>query len=183
MATATLAAQPRERLGKGGARQARLRKTVPAVVYGGAGENVHLTMDAHELEIALKHHARILEVRIDGGVERCLVREVQRHPVTEDAVHVDLLRVVDGRPVRTVLPIRLDGSPIGVKQGGMVRRLLHKMTVECDPAHLPDFFAIDITKLEAGRTLLVKDLLRDDMRVMNNGQVAVVQITKPRAKT
>lgn len=183
MATATLAAQPRERLGKGGARQARLNKTVPVVVYGGEGENVHLTLDAHELELAMNHNARIIEVQVGGKSERCLVHAVQRHPLTENVEHMDLLRVADGKPVRTVLPIKLKGSPLGVKQGGQVRTLLHKVKVECDPAKLPDFYTIDITNLEAGRTLLVKDLVLDGVTVLNGERVAVIQITKPRAKT
>jgi large subunit ribosomal protein L25 len=183
MATATLSAQTRQRLGKGGARQARLQKTVPAVIYGGAEDNRHLTLDAHELGLALDHHARIIEVQVDGAPVRCLVREVQRHPVSEQVLHLDLLRVTDGDPVRTLLPLRLLGSPVGVKQGGQVRRLLHKVRVECDPATLPDFYDVDITRLEAGRTLLLRDIAREGIRLLGNQQVAVVQITKPRAKS
>jgi large subunit ribosomal protein L25 len=110
------------------------------------------------------------------------VRDIQRHPVNEQVVHVDFMVVQPDQKVTTELPVRLNGNPIGVKQGGQVRRLLGRVKVNCAVADLPSFFDIDITNLEAGRNLLVKDLGSEKIRLLNPDHVAVVQITKARPK-
>lgn len=183
MQSMKLLASRRERLGKGGARETRRQSLVPVVVYGKEHETTHFAVPSHELGQALAHHARIFELEIEGGDSiKGLIREIQRHPVTDEVVHMDLLAVSPDDVVRTELPIKLNGSPRGVKQGGMVRRLLHKVRVDIKAADVPSFFEIDITNLEAGRNLLIKDLKRDDMRLLNPDHVAVVQITKPRVQ-
>jgi len=183
MGAISLEALNRDRLGKGGARQHRLNHLVPVVVYGQNQETRHLAVKAHDLKLALSKHARLIDLQTaDGGVLSCLVREVQRHPVSEDVVHVDFMVVKSDQKVVTELPVRLLGNPIGVKQGGQVRKLMAKVRVNCQVADLPSFFDIDITNLEAGKNLLVKDLSTEQMRLLNPDHVAVVQITKMRAK-
>lgn len=184
MQNSKLVAQRRERLGKGGARETRRQSQVPVVVYGKNRETLHASMDSHDLGMALTRHARILDVELEGEQPlSCLIRDIQRHPVTEELLHVDLLVVAAEDVVRTELPVKLKGSPVGVKQGGQVRRLLHKVTVDCKVAELPSFYEVDVTRLEAGRNLLVKDIRREGIRLLNPDHVAVVQITKPRVST
>ncbi|MBI5828123.1 MAG: 50S ribosomal protein L25 [Chloroflexi bacterium] len=183
MGAISLEVLDRERLGKGGARQTRRQKLVPVVVYGQNQETRHLAVKAHDLSMALAKHTRLFDLTAgDGAVTSCLVRDVQRHPVSEDVVHVDFLVVQAGQRVTTELPVRLLGTPIGVKQGGQVRKLMARVRVSCQVAELPSFFDIDITNLEAGRNLLVKDLSTEQLRLLNPEHVAVVQITKMRAK-
>jgi large subunit ribosomal protein L25 len=183
MGAISLEALNRDRLGKGGARQHRLKKLVPVVVYGQNQETRHLAVHAHDLQLALGKHARLIDLKTDDGATlACLVREVQRHPVSEDVVHVDFMVVKGDQRVTTDLPVRLLGNPIGVKQGGQVRKLMAKVRVSCLVSDLPSFFEIDITNLEAGKNLLVKDLGTEQLRLLNPDHVAVVQITKMRAK-
>jgi large subunit ribosomal protein L25 len=183
MGAFSLEALNRDRLGKGGARQTRRDKLVPVVVYGQKQETRHFAVKAHDLEMALARHARVIDLATgDGKVQSCLIRDIQRHPVSEHVLHVDFMVVESGQRVTTELPVRLVGNPIGVKQGGQVRRLLAKVRVNCVVADLPSFFDIDITNLEAGRNLLVKDLGSEAIHLLNPDHVAVVQITKMRAK-
>ncbi|MDP2360351.1 MAG: 50S ribosomal protein L25 [bacterium] len=182
MGAETLEALNRERLGKGGARQTRRQKLVPVVVYGHNQETRHLAVPAHDLEMILTRNARLVDLKAEGQVLPCLVRDIQRHPVNEQVVHVDFMVVQPDQKVTTELPVRLNGNPIGVKQGGQVRRLLGRVKVNCAVADLPSFFDIDITNLEAGRNLLVKDLGSEKIRLLNPDHVAVVQITKARPK-
>jgi large subunit ribosomal protein L25 len=182
MGAISLETLSRERLGKGGARQQRLKSMVPVVVYGRNQETRHLAVKAHDLQMALSRHARLIDLQTEGGVLPCLVREVQRHPVSEEVIHADFMVVQPSQRVTLDLPVRLVGNPIGVKQGGQVRKLMAKVRVSCLVADLPSFFEIDITNLEAGRNLLVKDLSTEQMRLLNPDHVAVVQITKMRAK-
>lgn len=184
MQSSKLAAISRDRLGKGGARETRRQAMVPVVVYGKGQETRHFAVKAHDLGLTIDHHARILELEVEGGSSvNGLIRDIQRHPVTDEILHMDLLLVSDEDVVRTELPIRLKGSPVGVKQGGQVRSLLHRVTVDCKVADLPTFFEVDVTTLQAGRNLLVKDIKREGLRVLNPDHVAVVQITKPRVST
>jgi len=182
MGAFTLDAQPRERLGKGGARTTRRGHMVPVVVYGQKHETLHLSVKAHDLEMALAKHARKIELQADGKTLSCLIRDIQRHPVSEEVLHVDFLVVTPDQKISTDLPVRLLGNPVGVKQGGQLRRLMAKVKVSCQVSALPDFFDIDVNDLEAGRNLLVKDLHTDTIRLLNPDHVAVVQITKARVK-
>jgi large subunit ribosomal protein L25 len=183
MGAITLEALNRERLGKGGARTTRRGALVPVVVYGKNLETRHFSVKAHALDMALQHHARVLELKTDDGAcLNCLIRDIQRHPVSESVLHVDFMVVDNDQRVVTELPVVLLGNPIGVKQGGQVRKLLAKVRVSCKVSDLPTFFELDITNLEAGGNMLVKDLSTPTVKLLNAEHVAVVQITKMRTK-
>ncbi|MFZ5425712.1 MAG: 50S ribosomal protein L25 [Thermodesulfobacteriota bacterium] len=182
MATHTLEAVSRDRLGKGGARTTRRADMVPVVVYGKDQETRHLSVKAHDLDMMLAKHARLVDVKVADATLPCLIRDIQRHPVTEEVLHVDFMAVTPDQTVVTELPVQLLGNPIGVKQGGQVRKLLSKVKVSCKVSELPSFFDVDITNLEAGSNLLVKDLRGLGLKLLNHDHVAVAQITKMRAK-
>ncbi|MFA7331572.1 MAG: 50S ribosomal protein L25 [Candidatus Delongbacteria bacterium] len=183
MGAITLEALNRDRLGKGGARTTRRGELVPVVVYGKNLETRHLSVKAHALEMALQHHARVVELKTaDGALHNCLIRDIQRHPVSEAVLHVDFMAVENEQRVVTELPVVLIGNPIGVKQGGQVRRLINKVRVSCKVSDIPAFFEIDITNLEAGGNVLVRDLGTPTLKLLNPDHVAVVQITKMRTK-
>jgi len=182
MGAAPLEALNRDRLGKGGARQTRRGDLVPVVVYGRNQETLHLAVKAHDLDMLLARQERLVDLQAGGEVLPCLIRDIQRHPVSEKVVHADFMTVTPDQKVATDLPVRLLGNPVGVKQGGQVRRLMAKVRVACQVSDLPHYFDIDITNLEAGRNLLVKDLHQEHIRLLNPDHVAIVQITKARAK-
>src|SRR6202165_4901346 len=92
----SLTAEPRERAGKGAARAARRAGRVPGIIYGDGKDPTPISLDPRELSRAINRagfFATIVDVSVDGGVQRTLAREVQHHPVTDTALHVDFMRV------------------------------------------------------------------------------------------
>jgi large subunit ribosomal protein L25 len=183
METLTLELTARPRLGKGGARQTRMASLVPVVIYGRDQEAVHYSVDSHTLTLAIGKQNRVFTLKSeDKTFDTCVTREIQRHPVTDAIEHVDFFAVKESDNIELTLPIKLTGEPIGIKQGGQMRTLMHKVNIECQVKDIPKFVEIDITNLNAGTTMLIRDV-KHDVKILAPEHVAIVQITKPRAET
>ncbi len=185
MSSVTLKASPREATGTNASRRVRVSENIPAVYYKGSEEPLSLQVNAKEFGNALKEHHRVVSLELDGKTyENCLIREVQRHPVTGEVTHIDFQGLEAGKTIRVTLPIQFNGSPIGIRQGGQVRRLLHKATISVKPEHLPRFIEVEVAQLEASQTMLVRDLpVNENYKLLVPDHVAVIQVTKPRAAT
>ena len=107
-----LIAEARNSFGKGSSRQLRRAGRVPAVAYGHGTDPVHMSVDAHELFLAIKGQANaLLDVELDGEKMLVLVKDIQRHPISRDYLHADLLRVKRGEKVQVEVPVEVIGEP------------------------------------------------------------------------
>ncbi|MCA9784830.1 MAG: 50S ribosomal protein L25 [Candidatus Cloacimonetes bacterium] len=183
MQSVTLKASPREETGKNAARRSRATEFIPAVYYRGQETPVHLQVGKKDFQLTQRDHLRVVNLEMDGTTyENCLVREVQKHPLTGEVVHVDFQGLEPGKQIRVKLPIKFKGSPAGLRQGGQIRRLLHKATIAVLPENLPQFIEIEVAHMNAATTLLVRDLpATDKYKLLVPDHVAVIQVTKPRA--
>jgi large subunit ribosomal protein L25 len=147
-----------------GSRSARrLRRTgqVPGIIYGGGGEPQLFTVDGRILRNTLAHSGAILEVTIDGsGSNPVLVKDVQRHPVRGEAVHVDLLRVDMKVAIQTTVTLELVGadSAPGVVQGGVLSQGIIELNMEALPGDIPDSIQFDVSGLEINDTATLAQL-------------------------
>jgi len=141
----------------------RLRRSgnVPGVIYGGDGGPSHFAVDARILRNTLAHSGAILDIDIDGGTTApVLVKDVQRHPVRGDIMHVDFLRVNMNETIQTTVVLELlgaDDSP-GVFEGGVLSQETRELNVEALPGDIPDVIQHDVSGLEMNATLLLKEL-------------------------
>ncbi|MEZ0091259.1 50S ribosomal protein L25/general stress protein Ctc [Streptacidiphilus sp. EB129] len=156
MAEIRLAAEPRNEFGKGAARRARRAGLVPAVVYGHGHTPVHLNLPAHELMLALKTPNVLLSLSIEGKDEFVLPKAVQRHPIKRDLKHVDLLLVKRGEKVTVEIQINTEGEL--APGGNLLEHILNTLPLEAEATHLPESVTVDITGLEAGASILAKDI-------------------------
>jgi large subunit ribosomal protein L25 len=147
-----------------GSRSARrLRRTgqVPGILYGGGGEPQLFAVDARILRNTLAHSGAILEVAIDGGDRSpVLVKDLQRHPVRGEAVHVDLLRVDMKVAIQTTVTLELlraDEAP-GVVEGGVLSQGVVELNIEALPGDIPDSIPFDASKLEMNETATLAQL-------------------------
>ena len=184
MATASLTATPRTDVGKGAARKHRAARRVPAVVYGHHREPQALTIDTRELERLLGHvsaETTVIELTLDGRTVRTLIREVQRHPVRSEILHVDFQELVAGELVAIDLPIVLTGSAPGVREGGILDQVLREVSVEVDPANIPNHVDVDVSALAIADSIHVRDLhLPEGVRVLDDPDATVCVVTPPR---
>ncbi|OGO11321.1 MAG: hypothetical protein A2Y93_11770 [Chloroflexi bacterium RBG_13_68_17] len=161
MATRTLNARPRTVIGKQ-TRALRRQGVIPAVLYGRELEPQALEIDAREASrvLARVSGSTLFEVKVGSEAQQVLVREVQRHAIRGDILHVDFLRVAMDVAIRTAVPVDVVGEAPAVKTlGGVLVLGLSEIEVEALPADLPDRISVDLENLkEIGQSITVADL-------------------------
>jgi len=158
-----LSVRKREAAGKGAARKARAAGRVPAVVYGHGEQTRPVSVDAHELELLFSrvhYENTVLEVEIEGERTplKVLVREVQAHAYKRTVLHVDFYQIHADEQVTVEVPIRLHGSAPGVKAAGILMHNITDLEVRCLPDQIPDYIDVDISSLQIGDAVHVRDL-------------------------
>jgi large subunit ribosomal protein L25 len=157
MATANLSAKTRSATGKGVARKLRAAGEVPAVIYGHNREPQALSLNAHELALLLEkvpYQSTVIELAIEGGNARTLIRELQRHPFKKQILHVDFQELVAGEKVTVKVPLHYTGVPEGVRLGGgVLDQILHEVEISVDPANIPGHITVDVTALTIGHSI------------------------------
>ena len=181
MKTASLSGSSRESVGKKDASQLRLNNRVPAVLYGG-GEQKHLSIAELDLsKIIVNPDVFQIDLDVDGTVHKCIIQEVQFHPVTERIVHVDLLQVIDGKTVRVELPLRTTGTAQGVIDGGRIQMLFRRLPVSGLIQDLPEAITVDISDLVIGSSARVRDIEMPNCKVLLNESALLVACKRTRA--
>ena len=169
MEAITVEATPREDRGKNAARRLRVAGQVPAVLYGGKGESVAVTVNARQVTGILRSesgHNTIFTVKLPGGEQKAMLKDWQVDPVKGTLLHVDMLRVAMDVRMRFKVPVHTFGEPQGVKlQGGIFEMVTREVEVECLPADIPEEFEVDITELMIGRQLRASDLPVDPAKI------------------
>src|SRR2546423_4699832 len=184
MADATLVTQRRTTSGKGPAGRARREGLVPAVVYGLGAENVPVSVPSRELGHLLAGAAganTLFTLKLDGSDQLALARQIQRHPVKGTLLHVDFVRVRADQTISADVPVHLTGDAEGVARGGVLEQFLYTVSVEARPADVPNSLEIDITALEIGDAVYVRDLtVPSGVVVTNDADELLAQISAPR---
>src|SRR5665213_2630840 len=186
MATASLSATRRTGTGKGNARSLRREGQIPAIIYGHARESQSLAVSARDLEKLLSHISAansVVELAVEGTTSRALIREIQRHPFKRAILHVDFQELVAGEKMTVRVPLRLIGTPVGVRLGGgIIDHTLRELTISVDPAQMPSQIEVDITDLELGQSIHVSGVkVPAGVTVLDEPGAAVVVIATPRA--
>ncbi len=153
--TTTLSVAVRQPAGSRATRRLRREGKVPGIVYGGGKEPVSFAVDARELRQALAHAGAVIDLSVDGSSSPVVVKDLARHPVSGDTLHVDLLRVrLDEAIQATVLLelIGVDDAP-GVKEGGVLEQMARELTVQALPNDIPDSIEHDVSEMQINDTL------------------------------
>lgn len=181
MKTLQIKAVKRADYGKKAAKSIRREGQVPCVLYGGS-ENVAFSVDGKSLKpLIYTPNSYIVELDIEGKVEKAVLREVQFHPVREEILHVDFYRIQDGKPVSISIPVRLTGNAEGVKVGGKLTLSARKLFVSGMLDKLPDEIVVDVTPLKVGQTIFVGDLKFDGLQFLSPATQAVCAVRVTRA--
>src|SRR5215218_5844552 len=159
--TTSLSLSARAPEGSRSARRLRREGLVPGVIYGEGGDPQHFAVDARILRNTLAHSGAILEVSIDGGKGvPVLVKDLQRHPVRGEAVHVDLLRVNMAETIHTTVALELTGAEEapGVAEGGVLSQETRELNIEALPGDIPDSIVFDVSGMEMNATITLSEL-------------------------
>ena len=186
MATVSLSANSRDATGKGAARTLRSQGQVPAVIYGHGRDPQPLALNARDLDKMLSHiqaESTVIEVTVGGQTAKTLIREIQRHPIRRQILHVDFQALVAGEKVTVSIPILLIGVPEGVRLGGgVLDQTLRELEVKVDPSNIPDHVELDVTNMVIGDSKHVSDLsLPSGVEVLDDAETSVAVVAAPRA--
>lgn len=178
----TLEAEPREVFGKNEARRTRQSGLIPAVVYGGGGPSIPVSVDPRNVVRILQSeagHNAIFTLQIRGKAPaRVMLRDWQVDPLAGRLLHVDMVRVTLDTKLKVKVPIQVTGVAQGVKvQGGIFEFLLREVEIECLPDDIPDHIVVDVTELTLGKTLRVADLVASDkVKYLTDANRAVAHV-------
>jgi len=166
--------------GKAALKQLRKKDLIPAVYYTERGQVRHLAMDGHEFTRMISKEAPLLHLRLGKEELPCIVREIQRHPVSERILHVDFFGVERGHKLRVKVPLRLLGTPEGVKQGGILEHSFREIEIECLPRHLPSHLEVDISRLKIGDSLRIENLSFENIMLLDDAHTVVAHVAHPK---
>jgi large subunit ribosomal protein L25 len=184
-------ADARAKRGKNEARRLRLIGKIPAVLYGGKGDAITLSLNAKQLSAIFRSesgHNTLFQVDLSGKHEPAILKDWLVDPITGKLLHVDLLRVAMDVRMRVKVPVHTFGEPAGVKQqGGVFEIVTREVEIECLPAEIPTEFKADVSGLMLGQQLRASDLaigshlklLTDPERVLAHVVALRVEEEKP----
>ncbi|GGE30251.1 50S ribosomal protein L25 [Marinicauda pacifica] len=163
MSDIVLSVEVRERTGKGGARESRRQGRVPAVLYGGGQDPVAISLKANEVVKAIKSGkflSNMIEIDHDGKKQSVLTRDVQFHPVRDEAVHIDFYRVNEHSMITVEVPVHFlneEKSP-GLDQGGVLNVVRHTIEIDCPAGRIPDAIEVDLSGYEIGDSVHISSV-------------------------
>lgn len=180
MTTIELTGQPRADFGKKATALLRKEDKVPCVLYGGK-ENTHFSVEYKDLkDVVFTDKFTTVSISVDGKKSIGILKDLDFHPTTDRVLHVDFQELVDGKPVKVQIPVKLTGFANGVKAGGKLELSLRKLAVKAQPSNLVDCIEIDVTPLELGKSFKVRDL-KTDMEILNPGGIPIAKVIIPRS--
>lgn len=184
MAEVTLEVTRRETTGKEVAKKLRRDGKVPAVVYGGHREPVAITVDrksVSELIQKSEHGIRsvfLLKMAGSDQQRHAMIKELTIDPISRRMTHIDFVRVIMDEKVKVTIPVHLNGTARGVKEGGLLDFQVRELHVECLPNAIPDSIEVDVTPLGGHEYFRIKDLqLPEGVRVLDDEERVVVGVT------
>ncbi len=169
-------------LGKKFAKQLRKNENVPCVIYGGTEEPIHFYAHVNEFrKIVYTPNVYLIDVILGENTFPVIMGDIQFHPVTDEVLHIDFLRIFENKNIKIQIPINITGNSIGVRNGGRLTLNMRKLLVEGLSKDLPETIEIDITQLRIGHSIRVSDLSLDNITCLNNSADVVVAVKTARA--
>jgi large subunit ribosomal protein L25 len=178
-----LTVEQRSSHGTRGAQKLRKTGRIPAVVYGHKEATVSVSLSGEEVQSVLRHKAQIVDLKMDGGVQKAQIREVQWDHLGKEVLHVDFKRVAVDERIEISVPIELRGIAPGIAGGGVLDQPLHSLRIECLAIAVPETIRVPILELQLGAAIHVRDLkLPPDVKALDDPDAIVVHVTLPQAE-
>ena len=182
-----LAARVRNSKGKGAAKKLRRNNQVPAIFYGPNSEPIMLAVDYPELKRLLEHGSGEnilldLQVESDQGTEtrKVMLKELLMDPIKDTCIHADFYEISMDKEITVPVPIRLLNTPNGVSEGGILQHIRRELTISCLPDKLMDSLEVDVSALEIGDVLHVRDIeLPEGTRSVDEGRLTIAIVAAP----
>ena len=171
----------RTHIGTKGAKKERRKGFVPGVLYYSGEHATNISIKKSNLLRAMNSGQRIFEISQDGESQYTMLKQVQYHPVTDEVIHIDLMRVRRSKKMNISVPIYLVGESKGVKEGGILTQSLTQVEISCYPTDVPEQIELNIDQLELNSGLSVGDIDTgsEDIEVISDVSLNIVSIMAP----
>lgn len=180
MDTFKIGAERRQEKGPKAARRMRREGVVPGVLYG-HGDNTPIAIREFDLmKLLVTPHVYLVELELEGKVEKVLVQEVQYHPVSDRPVHIDFYRYSEDEPIVMNIPVELVGHAVGVRAGGKLVQPVRRLKVKGLPADMPNRLDVDVSALEVDKKIVVADLAFEGLSILNPPHMVVATVRSQR---
>jgi large subunit ribosomal protein L25 len=182
MEAVTVSGQIRTDVGKKATKAIRNAGEVPAVLYS-KEKTIHFATTQKAVKsLIYTPKFKLAQVDVDGTTYRAIVKDIQFDPVTDDIVHLDFLHLIDGHPVKIEVPVRFNGTAPGMRAGGKLLRLMRRIKIKTTPENMINELSLDITSLELGQSIRVRDIAPvEGVEIMSPSGAPVGIIEVPRA--
>lgn len=177
-----LKAKKRKEFSKSYLTKLRNSGLVPGVFYLKTTDPISIEVPENSINsLVFTSETHLIDLKLDDGSEfECILKDTQFDPVTDKVIHFDLLGIIRGEKIQLEVPVQFTGSPVGVREGGLLNELLHKLEVECFPRHIPENITVDIANLKIGESVHVRDLKVEDIEILNAPDSVIVNISSPK---
>jgi large subunit ribosomal protein L25 len=180
MAETRISAQPRDPNASTG-KALRRSGYVPAIYYNREGVTRCLQFERNALNMLLRKEIGLLRVDLDGGESLdCIIREVQRHPVRREIIHVDLMGFIKGQKITVHVPVHMIGIAAGIKDGGSLELVFRDLEITCEPINLPSHIDIDVTGLKIHDGVKIGDVQLEGVTFLGDPTATIVHVVPPR---
>ncbi len=182
MAEIIINAEKRELSTKGYLNSLRKESKVPGVFYTQQENPLPIAISEYDInKLVYTTETHVVNLKInEKEAGQCILKDVQFDPLTDKIIHFDFHGVTVGQEMELQVPISLVGQAPGVREGGMLQQFIHKMDVACLPKNIPDQLEIDVSGLNIGDSIHVKDLSYENIRILNPEEVIVATVSKTR---
>lgn len=180
MSEVVLKAEIRTETGKK-AKRLRNNEKIPGVYYAHGESNISISTTPLALKpLIYTSDTHLINLQLDNGeTKTCVLRDVQFDPVTDRPIHFDLQGVKENEELTVQVPVILKGTPQGVKDGGTLQFIIHKVRVACLPKYIPEHIELDVSALKMNESIHVRDITLSNARLLDNEAAAVVAVVPP----
>ena len=176
--------ESRDSVGKKSTKAIRREGKIPSTLYFKGEEPESIAIDKIKLYQALKSEQRVYEVELSGESQYVMVKAVQYHPVTDEIVHLDFMRVRRSEKMTISVPLVLIGKPIGVTEGGILSQSLNQIEISCFPTNVPEQIEVSIEHMGLNESISIADVSIDDeeIEILSASDISVASIITPVAE-
>ena len=174
----------RNSVGKKASKEIRRAGKIPSVLYYRGEKPVSISIDKRLLNQAIKSDQRIYEVEIDSESQYVMIKEAQYHPITDEIIHVDFMRVRRSEKMTISVPIILVGKPAGVTEGGILSQSMTQIEISCFPTNVPENIEVNVDHLDINSSVSVDDVTvnDEDIDIISASDLSIASVIPPAAE-
>ena len=180
MKSITINGSKRESVGKKATKALRNAGQVPCVLYGGDNPVHFSALELAFSKLVYTPNAHTVVIALGDVSYNAVLQDIQFHPVTDKILHIDFYQLFDDKEIAMDIPVVLNGNPLGVRAGGVLRRNRRKLRIKALPTNLPDNIQVDISGLKIGNKVYVSELFSDDYKFLHSDNTVVCQVKQSR---